>query len=108
MYVASGPLKYESPQLAGLYSRGSTGRSIAANQGKGTDSPAEKVTAKNEESPVLMLYLPHRCPAPQPRVFQRQLFVTWVLGLMLRRSEAEPDLLCIWETTAENSACQRW
>lgn len=60
--------------------------SVAANQGKGTDSPAEKVTAKNEESPVSIYYLPHCCPTPQPSVFQRQVLVTWGLVLTVRRS----------------------
>lgn len=55
--------------------------SAAANQGKGTDSPAEKVTAQNEESPVSINYLPYQCPTSQPSVFSeagaRDLLVTW-------------------------------
>lgn len=55
--------------------------SVAANQGKGTDRPAEKVTAQNEEFPVSINYLPHRYPTSQPSVISEagacDQLVTW-------------------------------
>lgn len=76
--------------------------SITANQGKGTVNPAEKVTATNEESPGSTDYLPYWRPPPQPRDFSEA--GTCGLGSSLEvRSKAEPDLLCVWETTAANS-----
>lgn len=81
--------------------------SVAANQGKGTDSPAEKVTAQNEESPVSINYLPHRCPTCFLRSRSLWPACDLVLVSMVRGSKAEPELLHVWEITTENSDCRR-
>lgn len=65
--MASCPLKSES--AASWFIPSPTAHIVQSPQRKGTDSPAEKVTAKNKPSPVSIYYLPHWCPTPQPRVF---------------------------------------
>lgn len=86
-----------------------TACTLQLQQIKGKEQTVKQKRLQQRMSNLLSQYIIFHTAAQHPSqvFFQRQVLVTRVLVLMVRRSKAGPDLLRVYETSTENSDCRR-